>query len=253
MTVSGGGIDGQIPASENLREELVHFLGQSHGGGISLGMIDGPGGLAQGRLGNFSMAPEAGMRWDVSMKMILFLVASLSVARADWVMLFDGRTTEGWTPRAKVEKFEAVDGELHLLSKTNVWVVSKLELADFEAELEVFLPDEPGFNSGLAFRCQGDQGKPKGYQIEIDRKLPGGVYGIGLGGWLSSKKGELKEGQWNHFRVRAKGDLIQTWVNGRPVSEIRDKGQLKGYFGIQHHGKGGLVRFRKIRVRDLSE
>lgn len=193
------------------------------------------------------------MRWDSWMKVILFLMAALPMVRAEWVMLFDGTSTEGWTPRAQVEKFEAVDGELHLLSKTNVWVVSKLELADFEVELEVFLPEEPGFNSGLAFRCQGDKGKPKGYQVEIDRMLPGGIYGIGLGGWLSRNKGELQEGRWNHFRVRAHGDLIQTWVNGKPVSEIREKRQLKGYFGIQHHGKGGVVKFRKIRVRDLSE
>lgn len=186
------------------------------------------------------------------MKVILFLMAALPMVRADWVMLFDGATTEGWTPRAQVEKFEAVDGELHLLSKTNVWVVSKLELADFEVELEVFLPEDPGFNSGLAFRCQGEKGKPKGYQVEIDRTLPGGIYGIGLGGWLSRNKGELREGWWNHFRVRARGDLVQTWVNGKLVSEIREKGQLRGYFGIQHHGNGGVVRFRKIRVRDLS-
>jgi hypothetical protein len=187
------------------------------------------------------------------MKLLLFFFASLSLVRAEWTNLFDGKTTTGWTPRNKVEKFEVVNGELHLLSKTNVWVVSKLELADFEAELEVFLPVYEGFNSGLAFRCQGSKGKPKGYQIEIDRKLPGGIYGIGLGGWLSKEKGNLKEGEWNHFRVRAKGDLIETWVNGKQVSSIREKRQLKGYFGIQHHGKGGTVKFRKIRVKDLSE
>jgi hypothetical protein len=175
-----------------------------------------------------------------------------TLVHAEWMNLFDGKTTEGWTPRAKVETFEAKDGELHLLSKTNVWVVSKVEMADLEAELEVLLPEYQGFNSGLAFRCQGAKGKPKGYQIEIDRKLPGGIYGIGLGGWLSKKKGVLKEGQWNHFRVKAEGDHIQTWVNGELVSDLREKRQLKGYFGIQHHGKGGTVKFRKIRVRKLE-
>ena len=181
----------------------------------------------------------------------LFLLMS-TLVHAEWIDLFDGKTTRGWTPRAKVETFAAKDGELHLLSKTNVWVVSKVEMADFEAELEVLLPEYQGFNSGLAFRCQGVKGKPKGYQIEIDRKLPGGIYGIGLGGWLSKKKGILKEGGWNHYRVKAIGDHLQTWVNGKLVSDIREKRQLKGYFGIQHHGKGGTVKFRKIRVRKLG-
>ncbi|MGC6456737.1 MAG: 3-keto-disaccharide hydrolase, partial [Akkermansiaceae bacterium] len=155
------------------------------------------------------------------MKILAILFLGLSFVQAEWIDLFDGKTTDGWTPRNKIINFEAKDGELHLLSKTNVWVTTKLEMADFEAELEVLLPDYQGFNSGLAFRCQGAKGKPKGYQIEIDRKIPGGIYGIGLGGWLSEKKGTLKEGEWNHFRVKAEGDRIQTWVNGEAVSDIR--------------------------------
>ncbi|MDA7649501.1 DUF1080 domain-containing protein, partial [Akkermansiaceae bacterium] len=70
----------------------------------------------------------------------------------EWVNLFDGKTTKGWEPREEVVSFEAKDGELHLLSKKNVWVMSEVTMKDFEAECEVFLPKEPGFNSGLAFR-----------------------------------------------------------------------------------------------------
>ena len=49
------------------------------------------------------------------------------------------------------------------------------------------------FNSGLGFRLTGKNGKPKGYQFEIDRYKPGAVYGIGLGGWLYPKKEQEKE------------------------------------------------------------
>ena len=186
------------------------------------------------------------------MRPFLLTVLAIFPLHADWIELFDGKSTNGWNPRAEVEQFEAINGELHLLSKTNVWVTSKIEMDDFEAELEVFLPKEPGFNSGLAFRCSGAKGKPKGYQIEIDRKAPGGIYGIGLGGWLTKQKGILKEGKWNHFRVIAQGNRIETFVNGNPVADIREEKQLKGYFGIQHHGKGGVVKFRKIRARKLE-
>ncbi len=186
------------------------------------------------------------------MRPLLLLLFTILPLHAEWIDLFDGKSTDGWTPRAKVQQFEAIQGELHLLSKTNVWVTTKIEMSDFEAELEVFLPGEKGFNSGLAFRCQGAKGKPKGYQIEIDRKAPGGIYGIGLGGWLTKKKGTLREGEWNHFRVIAQGDRIQTFVNGEAIADIREKKQLKGYFGIQHHGKGGVVKFRKIRARKLA-
>ncbi len=199
--------------------------------------------------------------------LLIFMAAASVVIAAEspWKPLFDGKTTDGWAPRANVESFKAVDGELHLFSKVNVWVVSDLQMHDFVAELEVKIPtDYKGFNSGLGFRLIGDKGKPKGYQCEIDRTKPAGVYGIGMGGWLYPKgaeqtaayqkavKGMFKPEAWNHFRVEAKGPRIRTWLNGKLIAEVQHKQSLKGRFGIQHHGKGGTVKFRKIRVRELD-
>ena len=203
-------------------------------------------------------------------RMIVFLMAATVSSLAaekeiEWTPLFDGKTTKGWTPRAKVESFKAVGDELHLISKVNVWVVSDLQMADFVAELEVKIPaDHAGFNSGLGFRLVGDKGKPKGYQCEIDRTKPGGVYGIGMGGWLYPKgkdqttaynkttKGLFKPEEWNHFKVEAEGSHIRTWLNGKLIAELEDKQSLKGRFGIQHHGKGGTVKFRNLRVKELK-
>lgn len=183
-----------------------------------------------------------------------------------WIALFDGESTNGWTPRAKVTTFEAKDGEIHLLSDVNVWVASDLKLKNFIVEAEVLLPEDApnGFNSGLAFRCTGESGKPKGYQCEIDLGKPGGVFGIGLGGWLYPKKGEeadfkarIKEAafaatEWNKLRVECQGARIKTFVNDVLISDIEDSKSLEGYFGIQHHGKGGTVKFRNLRAKNLD-
>ncbi len=200
---------------------------------------------------------------------LLFLFCLLPHLLAEneegWVALFDGQSTNGWTPRAEVTRFVAKDGELQILSQKNVWIVTKLEMADFVLEAEVKLPDdaaETGFNSGLAFRCSGD-GKPKGYQLEIDLKKPGGVFGIGLGGWLyptgetaahyaERAKGAFLPNEWNRLRVECRGPKIRTFVNGKPIAEIEDSQSLRGFFGIQHHGKGGTVRFRNLRARELK-
>lgn len=184
----------------------------------------------------------------------------------EWVNLFDGKTTNGWTPRGKVEKFDVEAAELVLLTKANVWVTTDVKMKDFEAELQVLTPEEADFNSGLAFRCQGATGKPKGYQVEIENakdNKSGGIYGIGLGGWLYPAKADEKEfyektkqlfrpNEWNQIRLKCVGPRIQTWLNGQPVSDITSDKQLEGYFGIQHHGHGGEVHFRNIRVREIK-
>ena len=197
---------------------------------------------------------------------LMICTAVLQAAdKTEWTPLFDGKSTKGWEPRAQVESFKAVGDELHLVSKVNVWVVSDLQVGDFVVELEVKIPQEnAGFNSGLGFRLVGDKGKPKGYQCEIDRSKPGGVYGIGMGGWLypngkeqtatynKTIKGLFKPKEWNHFKVEAKGPHIRTWLNGKLIAELDAKHSLKGRFGIQHHGKGGTVKFRKLRMRELK-
>jgi len=181
-----------------------------------------------------------------------------------WISLFDGKTTDGWSPRSKVEKFEAINGELQLLSKVNVWVLSDLEMKDFEVECEVKIPlDYEKFNSGLGFRLTGKSGKPIGYQFEIDRYKPGAVYGIGLGGWLYPKKEQeieyrnrsknlFKPAEWNHARVLCKGSNIKTFLNQKIISDFKDNQSMSGCFGIQHHGKGGVVAFRNIQARKLK-
>lgn len=190
------------------------------------------------------------------------------VAADDWISLFDGKSLDGWEARGETDIFEVKDGEIHLLSKKNVWVVSERTMENFEVSLEIKLPDDAAemkLNTGLAFRCTGELGKPKGYQCEIEAPSPGnngGVYGIGLGGWLYPKKEEagehrnaieglIKDGEWNTYRVICEGPSIKTFINGTQVADLNDSQSLSGFFGIQHHGKGGTIRFRNIKAREL--
>ena len=207
---------------------------------------------------------------NVLMTSLLLTVVSLAEADEtgeNWISLFDGKTTNGWSPRAEVTRFEAVAGELHLISKKNVWVVSDLKLANFILEVEAKMPDTT-INSGIGFRLTGYSGKPKGYQCEIMDEIPGrngGIYGIGIGGWIYPDKDQEKEYQarvknlvkrndWNRYKIHAEGKQIRIYVNGKLTTDIEDDTNLKGAFGIQHHGgEAGVMKFRKLRVRDLGE
>ena len=93
---------------------------------------------------------------DFALAIMALAFVSISETAHGWEPLFDGKSTDNWTPRAEVEIFEAKGEELHLFSKRNVWVVSKKEMKNFEVECEVKIPlDYKGFNSGLGFRLSG--------------------------------------------------------------------------------------------------
>ena len=200
---------------------------------------------------------------DCALAIMLFAFAGISQASPGWEPLFDGKSTDNWTPHAEVEIFEAKGKELHLFSKRNVWVLSHQKMKNFEVECEVKIPlDYEGFNSGLGFRLSNGKGKPTGYQCEIDRAKPAGIYGIGMGGWLYPTKTEHEEynilikglfiaENWNHFRIICKGTNVTTFLNGKEIANVDTIKEISGHFGIQHHGKGGTVKFRKLRARKL--
>ncbi len=207
------------------------------------------------------------MKLPLLLSVLTLTFASLTHG-ADWIDLFDGKTTDGWTPRDEVESFVAKNGELHLLATNNVWVTSTLKFSDFEASIEVLLPEnaeEDRLNTGFSFRLVGDEGKPKGYQVEIEGAHPGsngGVYAIGMGGWLYPKPeekeeflkkvdGVIKKGDWNTYKIICDGPTITTFINGTQIAKVTDDQSLSGYLGIQHHGKGGTVRFRNIKIAGI--
>ena len=103
-----------------------------------------------------------------------------------------------------------------------------------------------------------------GPQVEIETAPgeSGYIYSEGTGRQWITQTQPIKDAyvndQWNRFVVRAKGDRIQTWINGRPIADIRDpESSRSGFIGLQVHGikkdTGPFeVRWRDIRVRELK-
>ena len=114
-------------------------------------------------------------------------------------------------------------------------------------------------------------GRVYGPQVEIEASGQKGaeagyVYGEATGrGWLTPEARliphkRMKDGEWNKFRVVAKGPRIQTWINGEAVEDLTDEAIYKthpgGFIGLQVHGiRQGTgpyeVAWRAIRVRPL--
>jgi hypothetical protein len=70
----------------------------------------------------------------------------------------------------------------------------------------------------------------------------------------------FKDGEWNSYRIVAKGPRIQVWINGTQISDLTDEAKFKshpkGFLGLQVHAVGGKdpleVRWRKLMLTELK-
>ena len=192
-----------------------------------------------------------------------------AVAEESWVSLFDGKTLNGWTQKNGTATYRVEDGAIVGKTKEgspNSFLCSDKEYGDFELTFEVKVDD--ALNSGVQIRSatrdpDDNNSRVHGPQVEIATDGTAGyVYGESLNtGWLAGetkKSTAFKNGEWNEYRIRAKGNKIQTWVNGKPLADLTDdkSGMASGFLGLQVHGIGAgsgpfEVRWRNLKIREL--
>jgi hypothetical protein len=196
--------------------------------------------------------------------------------------MFNGKTLAGWTQKNGTATYHVVDGTIKGTTSKgspNSFLCSVKEYGDFELEFEVIVSDE--LNSGVQIRSQTndeagkhtiyDTGRVNGPQVEIEAGGANGaeagyVYGEATGrGWLTPEERlvphkHFKDGEWNKFRIVAKGARIQTFINGQQIEVITDddiyKTHPRGFIGLQVHGVGDNeiplhVMWRNLRIREL--
>ncbi len=186
----------------------------------------------------------------------------------EWVSIFDGKTLKGWQHINGYAKYWVEDAAVvgqTVSGSPNSFLCSEKTYGDFELELEVKVDQE--LNAGIQIRSMSTpeyrNGRVHGYQVEVDAEnYAGYVYDEGRRGWLSENRDleksneAFKDGQWNRYRIRCKGDKIQSWINGKPLAYVVDDMTKEGFIGLQVHGVGKRkeplqVRYRRIAIREL--
>lgn len=193
-----------------------------------------------------------------------------------WTSLFDGKTLTGWTQKNGTATYEAKDGTIvgtTAKGSPNSFLCTDKLYGNFELEFEVKVDN--ALNSGVQIRSQTKGGKPTGRvngpQVEIEATgiknggEAGFIYGEAAGGWrtpAADRKAHkhFKDGEWNQFRIVAKGSNIKVWINGNLVSDLTDekifKSHPKGFIGLQVHGVGKKgpfsVAWKNIKIKELK-
>ena len=177
------------------------------------------------------------------------------LATADTVAsFFNGKTLEGW--QGNPELWSVENGEIVGRSpglKRNQFLVSQMLAGDFTLSLEVKL-DPNSENSGVQFRSQPlPEGEVKGYQADIGAGWWGKLYEEHGRALLWDKPGDVhvRPGDWNRYRIEARGSRIKTFINDQPCVDLDDpEGARQGIIALQIHSGGKLeVRFRALELK----
>ena len=199
-----------------------------------------------------------------------------------WELLFDGKSTNGWTTvsgKPVPEGWKVENGTLTAVHDGKGGdIVTMKEYENFELTLDyniniesnsgvkyLFTNYENGGNLGMEFQILDDE------LAEDNQKanhLAGSLYDI-----LAPSKVMKKvnpPGQWNSIRILVEGDKVQHFLNGFKIVEYDRKSKAfadavalskfskatpafgtvkKGRILLQEHG--GVVSFRDIKIRPI--
>ncbi|MDN5201779.1 DUF1080 domain-containing protein [Fulvivirgaceae bacterium BMA10] len=191
-----------------------------------------------------------------------------------FVALFNGSNLDGWQGNKTDYLVEGNEIVIRPKQGGHGNLYTEKEYGDFNFRFEFQLT--PGANNGLGIRAplEGDAAY-LGMELQIldntaaiysnlkDYQYHGSVYGV-----IPAKRGYLKPvGQWNSEEVIVQGSRVKVILNGTvivdgDIKEASKNGTMdhsdhpglkrdKGYIGFLGHGS--VVKFRNIRIKDLSK
>lgn len=212
-------------------------------------------------------------------------ITETDTKEAEWIYLFDGKTTNGWRGFQKNEVpdgWTVEEGNLVALGKGGDLggdIITVGQYEDFDLSLEWAISE--GGNSGIFFNVI-EEGYPTvyatgpEYQLIDDFGFPnkleewqktGANYAMHNASNITLKP----VGEFNVSRIIVKDGHVGHWLNGSKVLEYElwtDEWKSlvqqskwkdypayglarKGHIGLQDHGS--VARFREIKIRDLTE
>lgn len=176
--------------------------------------------------------------------------------------IFNGKDLSGWKIHG-TEKWSVDDGELVCESgvdKKYGYLSTDKAYKNFILELD--FKQEANGNSGVFVRSAIKGTDITGWQVEVApvNLHTGGIYESGEGGrgWLiqpdSANEKVLRQGDWNHLRIKVIGDEVTSWLNGKQMVHLKDArfGLGKGFIALQIHSGGGIkVRWKDLHIKEL--
>ena len=195
-----------------------------------------------------------------------------------WMLLFDGKTTDGWLDSKKqpVAATHVKDGTLNP-HPCNYMLIHKEVYDNFKLSLDFKI--SPKCNSGVfirTFPLKPREGKDVGFngiEVAIDDTMTAGFHDTGaLYDLVQPSKNAMKsQGEWNHMQITCDRSMISVEVNDIEVTQAdldqwttsnkrpdgtdhkfdviyKDHPRM-GYVGLQDHGSD--VWYKNVKLLRL--
>jgi hypothetical protein len=193
--------------------------------------------------------------------LMVFLAAALSGSAAEPKLkpLFNGKDFTGFKSEGASEFWRIEKGVLvgeNNAAKTGHYLWTQKEYTDFVLEFDVRWKGYT--DTGIEMR------KPKiqlqlGISGSLKVDMSGSFYTGGkpaypeVGQAKMAAKLMKPEGEWNTFRVQAKGNTFTCWINGVKASEYTDpKFSGAAPIGLQIHPKVAMkAEYRNVKLAEL--
>jgi hypothetical protein len=197
--------------------------------------------------------------------------------QAGWILLFDGRTLDGWMTSAERPSKRPV--EVHCINPRkcgHYMMVHKQKWENFVLACDFKM--SKGCNSGIFVRTYSLKPRPgkdvgfNGMEVAIDDTPTAGYHDTGaIYDLVKPTRNAMRPiGEWNHIVITCNRNLITVELNGEAVTKMdvdeftepnkRPDGTAhkfdiaykdhprKGYIGLQDHGQDCWYKNIKLRV-----
>lgn len=193
----------------------------------------------------------------VFISVLLFLSSAAFAAdlsdgekKAGFKSIFNGKDFMGWrfagSADGTVPNWKVDGGLIHLSGGGKPHLATEKEYGDFELRFEWRSVGEK-YNSGLFIRSGPNLGQN---QLNLAK----GSEGAFIGGKIEGAKGapdlQKPAKEWNEWRVRAVGDKVSFWCNGKLAWEGTGLKSVKGHIGLQ--AEGAAMEFRNLRINEIK-
>lgn len=181
-----------------------------------------------------------------------FLILSAATASAEPEKVFNGTGLEGWKTEGAAY-WTAADGVLKGESddkKQNSVLWTEKSYKDFTMEFDFRFSGD--VDSGVFLRGKDSDQIQIGTSRSLKRDMTCSPY-IGGKGYPKEAQGVkelLKEGEWNHMKIVAKGNTYTIFLNGKQVNEyVSDTAKAEGPLGLQIHPNVKMkIEFKSVTV-----